>query len=409
MLKHRALLAGLILTAAALACAAPVDVLPPETPENVETIVAQTLEALTQAAAPPADPSAGETPAPARLLPHPLHFLENDAAGLLQIFRLGVDGATLTQLTFEPTAVEAYDVSPVDGSVAYVTNNQLYLVNADGSGRRMLVDGGVPDPNNGFLNNLNGAVWSPDGATLAYGLGGLNFYAVASGVSNRVLEDQVDRSSPELPFPRELYWPAAFSPDGSKLMVTLGYYEGISYGIYFPSGGALVHLGGASDLIFGSTNWTPDGNFLYTARGSLGMFGPGLWQVNATTGAVTTLIPGTALADGSYNFPDAPYLGPDGQLYYFFANLRPGDEFVSHAPLQMVRSAPDGVTGRTVLRPETFSLLNEALWAPDASFVIAANAPTDTVFQGGQAILFYTDGRPAVVLAPYAYQMKWGP
>jgi hypothetical protein len=400
-----------ILGAAVLACASPLEVLPTAAPANVETIVALTLQALTPVtpSSPTALPDADGTPAAPSLLPYSLYFLNNDGAGLLQVFRLAADGAILTQLTFEPAAVDGYDVSPADGSVAYTSNNQLFLINADGSGRRLLIDGGPQDANSPYLNDLHSPVWSPNGQTIAYGLGGLNFYAVSSGISNRVLENQIDNSNPDLPFPRELYWPTHYSPDGSKLMVTLGYYEGISFGIYYPSGDALVYLSGADDIVFGSTNWTSDSTHLYTARASLGMFGPGLWQVNAATGAVATLLSGASLPDGSYNFPDAPFLGPDGQLYYFFVNLHPGDEFINHPPLQLVRSALDGVTGRTVLRPETFNLLNEALWAPDASFVIAANAPTDTVFQGGQAILFYTDGRPPVVLAPYAYEMKWGP
>jgi hypothetical protein len=82
---------------------------------------------------------------------------------------------------------------------------------------------------------------------------------------------------------------------------------------------------------------------------------------------------------------------------------------IMRSPLQLVRSAPDGVTGRTVLSTKDFQLLNEALWAPDASFVIALLAPTQEVYQGGQAEIVYLDGRPGVVLATLAQQMKWGP
>jgi hypothetical protein len=67
------------------------------------------------------------------------------------------------------------------------------------------------------------------------------------------------------------------------------------------------------------------------------------------------------------------------------------------------------VTGRTALSQEDFTLLNEALWAPDASFVVATLAPSREVYIGGQAEIVYLDGRPNVVLAPFAEQMKWGP
>jgi hypothetical protein len=81
----------------------------------------------------------------------------------------------------------------------------------------------------------------------------------------------------------------------------------------------------------------------------------------------------------------------------------------NRASLQPVRSAPDGVTNRATLSTEDFSLLNEALWAPDASFVVVATAPAQEVYQGGQAEVIYFDGRQRVVLAPFAQQLKWGP
>jgi hypothetical protein len=54
-----------------------------------------------------------------------------------------------------------YGVSPVDGSVAYVVENQLLLVNADGSDRRVLVEGGIVDVNNPFVNRISSPVFSP--------------------------------------------------------------------------------------------------------------------------------------------------------------------------------------------------------------------------------------------------------
>ena len=81
----------------------------------------------------------------------------------------------------------------------------------------------------------------------------------------------------------------------------------------------------------------------------------------------------------------------------------------NRAPLQPVRAAADGVTDRTVLSTEDFQLLNEALWAPDASFVVVAMAEAPEVYQGGQVKIVYFDGRPSEDLALFAQQMKWGP
>jgi Tol biopolymer transport system component len=405
--KLSSILPVLILISTALACVNPLEgsAIPPA---NVETIVAGTLQALTSPA-----PGPGDVP-PVQiqdLLPHSMYFLNNDSAGLVQVYRLERNGMTVNQVTSEPANVESYDVSPMDGSVVYVSNNQLLVAGADGSNRRMILDGGPMDVNNPFLTAVRNPIWSPNGQTIAYGFKGLNFYSIASGLSNRVIEDDIDDLGGGLLVPRELFFPDQYSADGSRLILTLGYYEGASAAIYYPNGNALVRLrGGEGALICcGETEWASDGTAFHAANPSMGMFMPGLWRVDSANGNVTTLVSGEA-GNGVFNFADEPYLGPDGQLYYFFASLPAGQESVSRVPLQLVRSAPDGVTNRVLLRPESFELMNEALWAPDASFVIAAMAPIQDVYFGGEAELVYTDGqKEAISLVPFAMQLKWGP
>jgi hypothetical protein len=126
-------------------CAGPAPVSQP-TPD-VDAIVAQTMAALTEvppAATPLASPS---TPS---VLPRSLYFLAPDAAAHTQLFRLERDGKTVKQITAEPADVESFDVNQKDGRVVYISNNQMLLINADGSGRQMLLDGGVKDVNNHF-------------------------------------------------------------------------------------------------------------------------------------------------------------------------------------------------------------------------------------------------------------------
>lgn len=395
-----------ILIIAIAACNSPVgnDGTQPSSDDQVGTVVAMTLQAIT--------PDVGETPEPEvpddSLLPRTFYFLGTDAVGITQVFRLERDGKTQKQLTSEPANAGNYDVSPVDGSVAYVANNQLLLINADGSNRRLLVDGGAIDQNNPFLNAITNPVFSPDGQTLAYGYKGLNLYLLSSGVSNLVIENQIDDSNSSFLFPTELYWPELYTPDGRKLLITLGYYEGASAAIYDPASGGLVRLAGAEGALIccDAMEWSADGSSIYSASRSAGMFNAGLWKVDPTNGAVTTLF--TSDYDtSSFNYAYEPYLAPDGQLYFLFAEAT--SEFNSRTPLQLVRSAPDGVTGRTVLRPDTFELMNEALWARDASFVVVAFAPNPDTYQGGRAEIVYVDGRPNVALTAFAQQMKWGP
>src|SRR5262245_45707106 len=108
-----------ILIASILACGLPAGSITPASPTNasssdqVATVVAATLQALT-----PQSPDVATPKPPAGVLPHSLYFINNDAAGIAQVFRLETDGRTESQITFEPTAVSFYDVSQVDGSVA---------------------------------------------------------------------------------------------------------------------------------------------------------------------------------------------------------------------------------------------------------------------------------------------------
>jgi hypothetical protein len=286
----------------------------------------------------------------------------------------------------------------------------MIFIRSDGSDRRVLVDGGPVDQNNPYLTKIDSPVFSPDGKSIAYGMGGLNFYSLESGVSNLVIENQWDDLGNDFFIPRELYWPAKYSPDGQKLLITLGYYEGASSAIYYPNGDGLVRLNNdeGAFICCGDPNWSSDGSALYSAYPHMGMFMPGMWKVDGSSGDVTTLLPGDA-GDGTFNIPSDAYLAPDGMLYYFFANVVPEQGFVSRAPVQLVRSAPDGVSERTILRPETFELLNEALWSPDASFVLAAVAQTDDIYMGGRVERVSVDGRPTMELIPFAQQLEWGP
>jgi hypothetical protein len=171
-------------------------------------------------------------------------------------------------------------------------------------------------------------------------------------------------------------------------------------------------LAGNNHNICCSLQWSSDSNTLYGGNATYNPFvSPGLWRADGTGGTITSLIPSLSKSDSILNFASDPFLLPDGQLYFFYATqpFTQQDE-VSRVPLQIVRSAPDGVTNRTVLRPDTYQGLNEALWAPDASFVIVADAPIQDVYQGGIAELVYTDGQKGVVsLVPFAMNMKWGP
>lgn len=405
--KSNILFALFVILALTLACATPLGESTTAEPSNVETIVAATFAALT-ASAPQADVTP-QTPI-SSLLPHSIYFLNNDGVSATQLYRLEKDGKTVTQLTFESTDVSGYDVLPADGSVVFVSNNQLITINADGSNRSMIVDGGPSDPNDPILTEITTPLWSPDGETIAFGQKGINLYSIVSGQSTLTLPAPIDSQGFGL-----IYWPINYSPDGSKLMITVAPIaaDGFYNAIYSPNGNTLTDLVFPNDARVSfccSFQWTADSSYVYSGVSYLSPFTTtGLWRINASNGQVETLLSSDDVNE-VYNLASSPFLGPDGQLYFVYANQTGLNNFKVVEPLQMVRSAPDGQTNRTVLRPESFDTANQLLWAPDASFLIAAFPPSPNIHQGGVAQLYYTDGqKEPIPLLPFAHTLKWGP
>lgn len=392
------------------ACVSPLpsDGTQPSSSNDVATAAAMTLQAL--------EAGSGSTPASAAsvdLLPHRLYFLAPDGQAISQVFRLERDGTTRTQLTSEPTNVWDYDVSLADESLVYEVNGQLVLVNADGSNRRVLAEVNSNPENHGFYH----PVFSPDGKTLAYAHGGLNLYDLPSGTSKLVIADQMQDNGSGQMLLVEDYVPERYSPDGTKLLLALGHWEvAPSHAVYTPGTNTLVKAMGVENDIYcctfyGGPSWSPDSASFYGVASTYDFaYKSGeLWRVDAVSGMVTRMLMNAG--DGTASLPEKPYLAPNGQLYYFFGTYRMDSGFFDAPLIQLVRSSPDGVTNRTVLRAENFRMMNQALWAPDASFVIVATAPDRFATQdGGVLELYPTNGQKSPVwLAPFGNQMKWGP
>ena len=414
--RFQSILVFIMLAVVIAACASPAadNVTQPSISDEVATVVALTLQAPTsEVAVPPTNTNVPE--APTSLLPHSLYFLGKDNEWISQVYRLERDGKTQTQLTFELVNVTDYDISLVDGSIAYVASNQLLLANADGSNRRVLIDGGSSPDLRGFY----APVFSPDGQTLAYGQDGLNLYSISAGVSSLVLPNQYGEPLPNgALFPIELYWPVRYSPDGTKLLLALGHWEvAPSHAVYYPDRNELVRHAEVTEYLYccsfhGGPAWSPDSSSFYgiASAHDYAFLQGALWRVDAATGEITTVI-SSSEEGGLLNLPKEPYIAPDGQLYFFFGRYSETSGYFDAPVLRLVRTLPKGQTDMGVLRDENFRLMDEALWAPDASFVIVASVPERRWDQGGGVLELYpTDGQKEVVwLSPYGAQMKWGP
>jgi Tol biopolymer transport system component len=288
-------------------------------------------------------------PSDAVPLPSTLYFI-SDQSGSNQIWRMETDGTTLIQITNEPGDVAGYDVSPTDGSLVYVSRNQLFLTDRDGADRRMIVDfgsgrGGTP-------------VWSADGARLAYSFNGIQLYEPDTGQDWLLTANQTGGSAGSV----AVYSPVAWSPDGTQLLVTIGYYEGAELGIISTADGSILARG----PLTGMSAWRIDSQAVYLASASYAMMvgmDPGLQLLSAAGGASALL-------------PDAfvwwPFQQPDGSLDYFVS--RPADRNVTEYLVQMVQSEADG-SGEARLRDPLLLLDTRdtftAVWSANGEAVAA--------------------------------------
>jgi Tol biopolymer transport system component len=353
---------------------------------------------------------AAETPPPASpvpdLLPHPVFFL-SASSGSAQVWKLERDASTQSQVTNEAKAVESFDVSRVDGSVAYVSNNQLYLVNSDGSNRRLLVDNAAanPEAEDYFLNeHISDPVFSPNGTSLVHAFNGLWLLDLSTNQAVQLLENEIEeRKGSEVPV--SVYTPIQWSYDSQKILVAIGGFESSRLSVLnLGEGQSLTDLDTGSDVFCCQVSWAQDSNSVLVASPYIGLIEPGLWQYEADSGEQTELLGVTE--EGMFQFAGWPLEVADGSLRYLYTSSTeiPANDL----PLFMMRSDADGVNGRVQMRPDSFSNIGEVLWAEDGSLALIVQLTT-AGDPNGSVLLAFSDERQLQILIPSAHSLHWGP
>lgn len=367
------------------------------------------------------------------ILPAPVIYLsaasdEPVAPGHIDMWRLEVDGISVTEITDEPASIIGFDVSPIDGSIVYVTfdDYDLYRIDASGSERALLVDGPEFEdhPGDKPFSALSNPLISPDGSQIAYALSGVNILPAMGGESRLILAN--------VPGPEgsrewiSSFYPVSWSPDGTRILVSDSVGGGFTI-VNVVDGSVINVYNPIGDFFCCSPTWSVDGQSIYFG----GVFydpsisqAPGLWRVDSNAGEAVTLIPGyedplSAQESGApMTLIQSIQQLSDGNLYAF-ADFGTYEELwldnagdIVAPRLEMTRFLSDG-SQPVVLRSYADQFggalwtYGDALWAPDASGAVTSIFGADDL-SNTTLLWLPCDGSDAVILGGRGFHYRWG-
>lgn len=216
------------------------------------------------------------------VLPRDLYFLAPDANGVYQLWRQPENGDTRYAVTAEPAPVTDYAIAPSGQQVAYVAGNAIFTTGVDGWNRRE-----ITRPFSGEYPNI-AVDWSPDGTRLAFS-DEVGVWTIPADASQPPLQVAAHVSWQENATPgdvRRFMFPQ-WSPDSTRLLVTIGYYEGSGPGVVDLSTGQITELS-----MSGSQHTWADASHVIAWASGWGYQQPGLYllDVLAPESGSTTLL-----------------------------------------------------------------------------------------------------------------------
>lgn len=341
-------------------------------------------------------------------LPAPLYYLREG-----QIWRMSKDCQLQTQITHETADIKWFDVSPVQSTLVYISNNSLILSDPDGESRNVLLKGqDLPSIDN-LLQAMNdrrliemriaSPVWSPDGQRIAYIHNGLNVIDVAtrSIVREHPNETISESGSPanRLVITSLLSW----SPDARHLAVmtyryplTSRYQQHLSLKTI---AGPLTEL--AEGNIFTSA-WKPDSSEFLFANAQAGG-NCSLACHNLMTGQSRCL--GEDIPARRAFFYSYPVYSTTGDILVFVGQ----SDSPANTPItfNLSRIRHDGY-GRVTLQQDCIEI-QSALWAADGSGAIVITESPAGAHSSNTAGWLAADGRSIVPIPIVGATLcRWG-
>jgi Tol biopolymer transport system component len=177
-----------------------------------------------------------------------------------------------------------YAVSPDGTRIAFgalqagapgYPNVDVFVMNADGTGRTLILDLPCPFPDMG-CQQLNALDWSPDGQRIAYSTSWSGHGGILDGIIGVVNADGT--GSQTLTTTELRSTDPAWSPDGQRIVFSSGstdtrFPSGMSLEIINPDGTGRAALLGTGVHIT-SPSWSPDGQSIVFAGFTPGVFVP---------------------------------------------------------------------------------------------------------------------------------------
>ncbi len=216
----------------------------------------------------------------AMTLPADVYYIAPDVAGIEQLWRAPASGAAPLALTPAPPLQFAYAPSPDGQRVAIYGSGQVAVLDSSGGSRQVLAT--ISAPQNDLAQGVGGGLgWSVDGSMLAYTdpLGLWVVPADGSAAAWMLLAHTLPGDAAD-GFSIRVYGNPVWSPDGTRLAISIGLYEGGYLGVVDVVGpgeaAAVIELPGA---VAYEGWWTDDGRVLTWAAG-YGYVQPGIYALD---------------------------------------------------------------------------------------------------------------------------------
>lgn len=188
-----------------------------------------------------------------RALPADLTYIAPDATGIDQVWRLPRTGEPPQPVTRDVDPVIGYGFSPDGARIAYIAGDALLVAGADGASAQQLallqIEVGAPQPR-----------WSPDSAQIAYyDQRGVWIVPADGSAAPRLVAQSVPFTEGTSPADVRFYNDPRWSPEGTRLLLGVGFWEGAGLGVLDLISGTLAELQGPMST---AGLWTGDGRVL---------------------------------------------------------------------------------------------------------------------------------------------------